>query len=138
VLIACIVILAAAALATALSASFSTHASTVCMSVSFIGSTAFQMGCIVSSSWPKQTRGNVVSIHRKLYMIYIDCSAQERGKHVGRFRMPYRPVQNEGWVSKERGARTGSLFQQGYHIPHCSLRGRREDAQSKTLLHPTD
>ena len=57
-LVTCIVIPAAAALATALSASFSTHASTVCMGVSLTGLSGIQMGCILSPSLPKHTLGN--------------------------------------------------------------------------------
>jgi len=107
-LVTCIVMPAAAALATA----FSTHASTVCMSVSFTGLTAVQMGHSVSASLPKQTLNKLQGGLYTLQTVHvcIDCSAKEPGKHVGRFRKPYRPVQNEGWVSKERGARTGSLF----------------------------
>ena len=49
---------AAAAVATALSASFSKHASTVCISVSVTTLDAVKTGRIVSSSTPKQTLGN--------------------------------------------------------------------------------
>lgn len=67
-LVTCIAIPVAAALATALFASFSIHASTVCISVSLTRLTAFSKGQTVLSSLPKQTLSNQRGGHQTLYM----------------------------------------------------------------------
>ncbi len=115
--------------ATALSVSFQTHASTVCMSACVTALAAFQVGRIVFAIAKTDTRqpvdGSLLAVNRTSSHSMFSTGAWQTCGEIGK---PYRPVQNEGWVGKERGAGTSSLFQQGQHIPHCSLCGRREDA----------